>query len=438
MRVLHITHNDFDGAGRAVVRLHKALQKVGVDSNIALLYSKNKDIENNILKIGYGETFRQFLRDITSIKFLLKYRSYLKIIYFLRLKLYVRIFTIFFKPKDLFNFNVCQPTDTQLGKMIKNYDIIVLHGTQGIISPKNILKFYIEFGVKFFMHPLDMEPITGGCHFNFKCTRWKNSCGKCPQLSSASNNDPSLSLLEDKKNSYRHVPIHWIACNTFFEKILKESPVVSSKHKISTIKLGVDSERYSILNKTIARNICGLPLNKKIILFGCFDFNSPRKGAALLKDAIKSCFKKDLNRNICLVTFGELNGFSFDDTELQWIHVGSISSDRKMNALYRSADLLVSPSIDDLGPTVVVEAFMNDLPIVAFNIGVAQDIVIDNINGNLVDCFDVVEFGKMIKKNILLQVASFRDNKNLIKTFSQCTVNEEALSFKKAFLEAVV
>jgi len=83
MRVLHITNNDLDGAGRAVIRLHNALLDQGIDSNVALVFSKNKNKNKNIIKIGYGETFKQFLFDIISFKILMNYKGYLDVFHFL-------------------------------------------------------------------------------------------------------------------------------------------------------------------------------------------------------------------------------------------------------------------------------------------------------------------------------------------------------------------
>ena len=69
--------------------------------------------------------------------------------------------------------------------------------------------------------------------------------------------------------------------------------------------------------------------------------------------------------------------------------------------LYRASDLLASPSIDDIGPTIVQEAFMNHLPIVAFNLGVAKDLVKNNINGNLIPCFNFEKFATSISSCLL-------------------------------------
>ena len=69
MKILHITNNDYDGAGRAVISLHLALLKKDIDSNVAVAFSKNKN--NKVFKISYGETKEQLLKDLISFKFFL-------------------------------------------------------------------------------------------------------------------------------------------------------------------------------------------------------------------------------------------------------------------------------------------------------------------------------------------------------------------------------
>ena len=429
MRILHITNNDYDGAGRAVMRLHKSMLEQDIDSKVALVFCKNAEKDINILRIGYGQTLKVFLFDIISFKLIFNYSKYLDIFSFLRIKIYEKLFSIFYKPTSLYNFNYGFSRYPQLKKYIKNSDVVILHSIQGLLGPNDIVQIHKEFKVKIIIHPLDMEPITGGCHFNYECDGWKQECGNCPQINSSKFQDVSMRSFSDKKNSYDHVPIHWIATNTFMQKRLIESPIVSSRHKISKILLGVECERYKFISQSNARESLNLPQDKKIILFGCFNLSDRRKGAALLKEVLKSHMIKESLENTCLVTFGVLNGFSFDNLGLDWIHLGELSTNSKMNHLYRSADLLVSPSLDDLGPAIVVEAFMNNLPIVAFNLGVAIDTIIDGVNGNIIECFNVEEFGLAVSNVVMSELENFKHHKDIKEIYKQCKLKEEASLF---------
>jgi glycosyltransferase involved in cell wall biosynthesis len=429
MRVIHITNNDYDGAGLAVMRLHNQLLLQGVDSNVALVFSSGKNANKKIIRIGYGETIRQFLLDIITFKIFIKHKQYIDIFYYLLIRINEKVFKVFYRPKNLFNFNYGISRYYQLKKYIFNNDVVVLHSIQGILNPIDIVKIQEEFKVKIVMRPLDMELITGGCHFNYQCMKWQQKCGTCPQLKSNKLKDVSNRAFIDKKNSYSNIPIHWIAPNSFIQNRLSESPILSSNHKVSTIFLGVEKDRYKFISQSVARGKFNLPSDKKIILFGCFNLSDERKGAALLYKVLKNSLDKQCIKDTCLVTFGTLNGFSFNGIGLDWIHLEELTTDIEMNYLYRSADLLVSPSLNDLGPAIVVEAFMNDLPIVSFNLGVAMDVVINDVNGNLIECFNLKKFGLSISNIIMNGLENFTINREIKRLHSQCELKEEALIF---------
>jgi glycosyltransferase involved in cell wall biosynthesis len=431
VKILHITNNDYDGAGRAVIRLHRELIDIGVDSSVALAFSKYEN--KNVFKLGYGETKKKLIIDLVSFKTLFNYKKLVEILYFLCISISEKVLVNFFKPEFLFNLNFGISRYRKLRNHIKNFDVLIFHSIQGMIFPDEIVELYQDFNIKIIMHPLDMELITGGCHFNDSCNKWQEGCGNCFQLNSNNYDDRSNKTLISKKSSYSRIPIHWVATNSFIKNRLISSAVTSIEHKFSTIYLGVDKDRYVSINKSQARKKLELPTNKKIILFGCLNFLNERKGAEPFKNALCKYFDKDDYDNVCLVTFGETNGFSFNGIGIEWIHLGMISTNYDMNNLYRAADLLVSPSLDDLGPVIVVEAFMNELAIVSFNTGVATDIVINGINGNLVSCFDFDELGILVRKNIFSTVK--RDNnKKLIEMFNQFSPHSEATLFlKKCF-----
>jgi len=432
MKVLHITNNDYDGAGQAVMRLHNALIDIGVESTVALLFNKHNDA--NILKICYSNTLKGLLLDVLSLNILLKHLKYMEFFHFVKLKILEKFYLIYYKPKYLFNFNSLISRYGFLKKYISGYDVIVIHSVQGVLLPKDIYNMHREFKVKIIMRPLDMELITGGCHFNYECNKWTEDCNCCPQLNSKhGKNAIAAFTILNKKSCYKNIPIQWIAANNYVAKKIKSSSVVSDCHNFSTVYLGVNKDRCKYITKNKAREFLGLPINKKIILFGCLNFSDERKGAKYLKTALMNNIERLSCSNVLLVTFGETNNFSFGNLDIDWIHLGSVYDDSTMNALYRASDLLVSPSVDDLGPVTVVEAFMNNLRIVAFDLGVAQDLVLNNINGNIVERFDVDKFGDMIYKNISSLLPNFKENKDIINLQKKQTIGREAATFKIIF-----
>ena len=46
--------------------------------------------------------------------------------------------------------------------------------------------------------PMDIEPLTGGCHFNSGCERYRENCGNCPQINNSNPNDISNIIFTTK------------------------------------------------------------------------------------------------------------------------------------------------------------------------------------------------------------------------------------------------
>jgi len=414
-KILHITNNDYDGAGLAVSRLHNSMLKIGIKSCVLVAIKKNENL--GIHQLGYSEPKKKFLIDLLTFK-----------IFF---NLIDKVFLSIYKPKSLFNFNYGNSRFNQIKNYIEDYDVIVLYSIQAMLVPSDIVKIHNQYNKKIIFRPLDMEPLTGGCHFNYDCMGWKENCESCPQIGMQSRKDISSKILKEKIDNYKDIPIHWIACNSYINDRIKSSQISSSKHQFSTVFLGVHKDRYNFMSTFDARIILRLPQNKKIILFGCSDFMDRRKGAILLKETLQKYFSKKEALDLCLVTFGETNGFTFDNIDIDWIHLGTLSTNYQMNALYQSADLFVNPSLDDLGPVIMIEAFVNKLPIVSFDIGIAKDIIINGVNGNIAKNFDIEIFSFLMKHNLDSLNKNFSDNVKIKKLYSQFRIESEASLFLK-------
>ena len=96
-----------------------------------------------------------------------------------------------------------------------------------------------------------------------------------------------------------------------------------------------------------------------------------------------------------------------------------------LNYIFRASDVLVCPSLFCFGPHIVEEALMNKLPVVAYDLGSAQEFVVNNKTGYLVKKYDVRKFANGIKKIITNDHFSF-DQKiyNIIK--NKCSSDSEA------------
>ena len=94
-----------------------------------------------------------------------------------------------------------------------------------------------------------------------------------------------------------------------------------------------------------------------------------------------------------------------------------ISSIKKLNYIYRASNVLVCPSTYDVGPHIVTEALLSDLPIVAFDQGVAQDTIVNGLNGYIIPCFSAKGFAGGIFKTLYNKKQKNLEKLNKIKSF---------------------
>ena len=424
MKFLLITNNDFDGVGQRTISLNNELKSLGYECKTLVFYkSLNKEY---VIKI--------------------KRSIFLKYYFFL----------LNFLKKDfnrLFSFNFSTIKYESIKNYVKEADVIIIYSLAKFLSPDILKKIFLEKKIVYF-RPLDMEFATGGCHVNFTpnasekktCLAFTRDCRNCPQLNFLNFNDiPNKILLAKKKIIEKYKP-KIFTVNSFKKRIYDKS-IIHKKVKTKKLFLSANKNRIKYLSKKNARKKLNFKDKEKIILFGSFNLDSKSKGGEQLKNILKKVIfelnkgnlKKYKYSKMILVTFGNKTSFKVNLPGLVWKHMGLVNSDEKLNLLYRASDVLVCPSINDSGPHIVTEALLNDLPIVAFNLGVAQDAIINGVNGYIIPCFNEKKFSKGIL-NVLFKKKTknktkLRKIKNLFKPMQEAT---EIIKYAKKDLKQSV
>jgi glycosyltransferase involved in cell wall biosynthesis len=422
MKFLLITNNDYDGVGQHVLRTNIYLNKINYKSKILVLHKTTND------------------KNVFAVKRL----------FFLRLfSFFLNFIKINFK--DLFSFGNSTIDYKSIKKYVEDSDILIIFSLHKILSYEDLNKILSQNKIVYF-RPLDLEFATGGCHTNFLegnkvCQKYKNSCDNCPKLNFLDIfNTGKLNLLK-KKLFFLHYKPRIFVENTYTQNIYNKS-LIFKKNPVEKIFLGTKDSRKKFYTKKNARKILKIDKNQKIILFGTFNLDAHYKGSLILKELLY-LLDKDLDNinlnNVQLVTFGNKNNFHLNLKNIKWQHLGLINSDHLLNLLYRAADMLLCPSIIDNGPHIVTEALLNDLPIVAFNQGVAQDVILNGINGYLIPCYDKFAFVKAIHNIIFYKKINITNikNKNLkfnftnlfeinqITKYAQCDLKNKIITDKK-------
>ena len=74
----------------------------------------------------------------------------------------------------------------------------MIYNNSNFLSPR-IVNYLINKNIKVFFYLMDMELITGGCHYNFNCMKFKKDCHPCPATRLFLKNQAKKNLFFKKK-----------------------------------------------------------------------------------------------------------------------------------------------------------------------------------------------------------------------------------------------
>ena len=391
--IIHFSESDFGGAGSAVLKTHQMLIKRGFNS-IFFCRDKKSDTKNIII-----------------IKPKLK-NLYFKIIKKIEDKLH------FFK-KDYYYFERNRHILNDISQIEKyitfHPDIIMLHWISGFVDLNVIKQLSKKYNCKVFWQALDMASMTGGCHYVWGCDGYIYDCNNCPAVSFIKKDLP-LNIFKHKKQMIEGINIEPISTTSWLTKQLRSSKLFKGK-KINEIMLGINSEIFKPLCEEKLVNIklkYNLPIDKKIIFFGASDALESRKGFNYFIDALNLIFKNNLidTESIIILTAGKIKYKDiFKNIKFNHKHIEYLDGDYELAEIYQIVTMLVSSSIEDSGPKMINESIMCGTPVVSFQMGVAEDLIINGETGYIAKLKNIKDLANGIMKIINLENQKFIEMK---------------------------
>jgi len=359
-KVLHICYSDIEGgAAKAAFRLHQAQRKAGINSCM-LVVDKFSDDPHVYGLTGFSK-FRVKLASIVARQVSKLQKTTNQVHHSLNI----------FPSGLLKKINSFAP------------DIVNLHWIGGeMLSIREIGD--IKQKTVWTMH--DMWAFCGSEHYEDR----ENEKRYLMRYSKSNRNpmhrgfDLDAFIFKQKLKHWKdktfHVvcPSNWLAECSQQSFLFKDQPT-------QVISNCIDHEVYKPVDKLVARDLLGLPRNKKLILFGAMSSTSdPRKGYTYLKEAMQLLKAKHKDDDVELVIFGASRGDTENETGIATHYMGRLYDDISLVLLYNTADLFVAPSLQDNLPNTIVEALACGTPCVAFNIGGMKDLISNSTHGELV------------------------------------------------------
>jgi len=285
---------------------------------------------------------------------------------------------------ELFEQKVIYKTSKLLKIARIQADAIVVLFAKDFINTRNIYELSKETNAPIYWLMYDMAPLTGGCHYAWDCAGYQNRCGNCPGLFSSDPFDATFTNLEYKKKYVDITNIHLIAASEWQYRQAKLSSLFRNK-TIHKILLSVDSAVFKPLNKEKLRLEMGVSDTKRIIFFGSVYLAHLRKGMYYLLESLKLLDDKikgtELENNILLLIAGMGIEEIVESLPFEYHYLGMLDNRHGIASAYQAADIFICPSIEDSGPSMINQSIMCGTPVVAFEMGVALDLVITGKTG---------------------------------------------------------
>lgn len=374
LRVATFVTRDDGGAGTGSLRRVEALRRRGIDARIFSLIAKSGRAYVSRIKPGLpsiDESRPQAIWNEIRNRAIDRAQR-----------------TPGYRASELFSLTDTVLDFRNLVDVFDAHDVIHLHWVVGMMD-------YEHAGGVLSSKPVvwtlaDMNAFTGGCHYSEGCEEYKRECRACPLLGGRS--DLAHETWKIKKQAYDRLEnLHIICPSPWMAERVRESSLLGAR-PVHYIPNPFPIETLQLTAKMVARARLGLPLDRKLLLFGSDNLENRRKGGDLLKDALRRFHRKGSD-TVELIVFGA----GSIETPLPIRSLGYVTDTTRLALAYAAADAYLFPSREDNAPLTVGESLLCGTPVVAFPVGNVPSLVEHRVTGYIARHLDTKDFARGIE-----------------------------------------
>ena len=366
MKVLHVCFADSDEGGAiGAFRLHQAMLSQGVDSRFLAIRKRRDD--DTVITPGFHIRVLVKIWNVVGQKILTLQRS-----------------------KDS-NYRSLNIFPTGLHNIINkfNADVMQFHWiNRNTISISELTRINSPVVLKL----PDMWAFSGTEHYLSPdaTERYRSGYFRNNRQEGEAGLDIDRWIWRYKNRVWEKVMFTIVTPSKWLGECVENSRLFS-RLKVVNIPNPIDLDRYRpVENKLDARIILGLPLDKKLILFGSIQANTDRrKGYHHLCAALEILGKSGIMKeDVELLIFGTLSMGKESLSGITAHHLGTIYDESLLIAIYNAADVMVLPTEADNLPNTIQEATACGTPCVGFKVGGMPDMIKHQETGYLANPFD--------------------------------------------------
>ena len=277
--------------------------------------------------------------------------------------------------------------------------------------------------------------MTGGCHFISDCPTFEKGCGAFEIWYSKNQKDFTYKNALEKKRIYEKInPV--LTVNQYMdENYASKSPILKNIKREYIFPV-INEELFCPVDKKIAKKELNIDENKKVLFFACQNLNDTRKGGKYVIDAL-NIFYEDLSSqerdNILVILAGRAEKEIESVVKFNCKTFGYVDTKKLIN-LYQAADIYLSGSVIDAGPMMVNQALSCGVPVIAFNIGTAIDVINGKNTGYIAKEFSANAFAQGINWWYSLSEEEYNEISDNCRKIAMKTTSYEACVKKINYL----